>query len=55
MALSFKKLFKKDDSEAKAVLKQQAPNNVEPTPTKETSEKKKGKHGEPGFCCGSCS
>ncbi|MDO6496906.1 CCGSCS motif protein [Photobacterium sanguinicancri] len=59
MALSFKKLFKKDDSKANAVLTQQAKTEDTQTTIEEaennTAEKKKGKHGEPGFCCGSCS
>ncbi|MGF1689899.1 CCGSCS motif protein [Photobacterium kagoshimensis] len=59
MALSFKKLFKKDDSKANAVLTQQAKTEeaqaaIDATADK-AAEKKKGKHGEPGFCCGSCS
>ncbi|KXI23546.1 CCGSCS motif protein [Photobacterium sanguinicancri] len=59
MALSFKKLFKKDESETNAVLTQQAQTEdtqavIEGTED-QTAEKKKGKHGEPGFCCGSCS
>lgn len=59
MALSFKKLFKKDDSKANAVLTQQAKTEeaqaTSDTTADKTAEKKKGKHGEPGFCCGSCS
>lgn len=56
MGLSFKKIFKKDDSKAEqekvGVEASSQATNADAT---QEETKKKGKHGEPGFCCGSCS
>ncbi|PSV45180.1 CCGSCS motif protein [Photobacterium indicum] len=58
MGLSFKKIFKKDDSKAEQEkVGIEASSQATATNADATQEetKKKGKHGEPGFCCGSCS
>ncbi|MGF1702315.1 CCGSCS motif protein [Photobacterium makurazakiensis] len=58
MALSFKKIFKKDDGKSENSAVEQvsavASDSDKQAKTMNT-EQKKGKHGEPGFCCGSCS
>lgn len=53
MTFSLKKIFKKEETnkETKAVIQQQASTKS----TEGNKIEKKGKHGEPGVCCGSCS
>ena len=53
MTFSLKKIFKKEETnkETKAVIQQQASTKS----TEDAKAEQKGKHGEPGFCCGSCS
>ena len=57
MAISFKKMFKKDETEATSAVMIEQPAAEQATTIEENNdaEKKKGKHGEPGVCCGSCS
>jgi len=52
MAISFNKFFKKADNEQSKVGKKKG---AETTQQESSDKEKKGKHGEPGFCCGSCS
>ncbi|WP_153448964.1 CCGSCS motif protein [Vibrio algicola] len=54
MALSFTKIFKKDDAKAEDAKLVQQPTANE-AQSAESTEKKAKKHGEPGVCCGSCS
>ncbi|MGF1765380.1 CCGSCS motif protein [Aliivibrio kagoshimensis] len=58
MAISFKKMFKKDDNDTGSAVLAEHVETEQATAVNEDAadtEKKKGKHGEPGFCCGSCS
>jgi len=58
MAISFKKIFKQDQPTQQAEKVAEDPNVKAQTAESENgSDKtnKKGKHGEPGVCCGSCS
>ena len=58
MAISFTKIFKKTDSKTEDKKLVEQPTSVEIQAEKEGSagqEKTAKKHGEPGFCCGSCS
>ncbi|MGF1681185.1 CCGSCS motif protein [Photobacterium minamisatsumaniensis] len=58
MTLSFKKIFKKDDVKSENTAVEQAPavaSDSDKQAKTTNTEQKKGKHGEPGFCCGSCS
>jgi CCGSCS motif protein len=58
MGLSFKKIFKKDDSKVeqeKVGTETSSQATTANTEVTQEETKKKGKHGEPGFCCGSCS
>lgn len=58
MAISFKKIFKKDQPTQQAEKITQDPNVKAQATEGETGPVKaenKGKHGEPGVCCGSCS
>ncbi|PSW09416.1 CCGSCS motif protein [Photobacterium rosenbergii] len=58
MAISFTKIFKKSDNNTEDKKLVEQPNSVEAQAEKEGSteqEKTTKKHGEPGFCCGSCS
>ncbi|GAB3521239.1 CCGSCS motif protein [Photobacterium alginatilyticum] len=52
MTISFKKFFKKTDDEQTKVGQEQTAEQAQP---ENEDKEKKGKHGEPGFCCGSCS
>ncbi|MCW8329441.1 CCGSCS motif protein [Photobacterium sp. SDRW27] len=52
MAISFNKFFKKTDDEQTKIGKGKS---AEATQQEKSDKEKKGKHGEPGFCCGSCS
>lgn len=53
MALSLKKTFKKEDSDAESQVQQDATSDKDVEANQDEPEKK-GKHGE-DFCCGSCS
>ncbi|MCQ1060077.1 CCGSCS motif protein [Photobacterium sp. ZSDE20] len=53
MAISFTKIFKKDTEKAEDKKLVGQPASSEAQQAEETKTAKK--HGEPGFCCGSCS
>ncbi|MBC7002949.1 CCGSCS motif protein [Photobacterium sp. BZF1] len=58
MAISFTKIFKKSNSNTEGNKLVERPTSTETQAEKEGSteqEKTTKKHGEPGFCCGSCS
>ena len=57
MTFSLKKIFKKEETnkETKAVIQQQASTKSTEDAKAEQKAEQKGKHGEPGVCCGSCS
>ncbi|PSU11710.1 CCGSCS motif protein [Photobacterium gaetbulicola] len=53
MAISFTKIFKKDNEKAEDKTFIEQPASSERQESEKTKTTKK--HGEPGFCCGSCS
>lgn len=53
MALSLRKIFKKEDSDTESQALQDAASDKD-VATNQDEVEKKGKHGE-DFCCGSCS
>ncbi|UXI03347.1 CCGSCS motif protein [Photobacterium sp. TY1-4] len=56
MTFSVKKIFKKEDTQPEqATAEHTAADDAVQHQHADENEQKKGKHGEPGFCCGSCS
>ena len=54
MFKSIKKMISNNDNQEKIAEKLMEPTKTESTKTAQEATEKK-KHGEPGFCCGSCS
>ncbi|MEJ2763603.1 CCGSCS motif protein [Photobacterium sp. MCCC 1A19761] len=55
MTFSVKKIFKKEDAQPEQATAEHTAADTVQTQSADESKQKKGKHGEPGFCCGSCS
>lgn len=55
MTFSVKKIFKKAETQPEQATAEHTADNAVQHQNADESEQKKGKHGEPGFCCGSCS
>lgn len=57
MPFSLKTLFQKEETEVKQNPENTPASDEQTSASTESQDKaeKKGKHGEPGVCCGSCS